>query len=190
MRFLLIALLSSLCIPLPGTVASLRAQVPTTESFAALMDSMGVSIIQPLTGEFKVEPNQENDYLDDQLTVYSKQEKLEMRFSLRAIPETDIYHGRPQLLVSTLALNLGSNDEDAVTTVHSFGDEELAVFNADWAVMYTFRPKRSYSDRTHAQLVAAYREGVGMAYTLLLFDKVPPTVEDRQLSLTFGNPKQ
>lgn len=179
MRYILLAIVPFLC-------SCVRAQIPTTPAFTTLLDSFQVTILQPLSGEFALQPNVRNDYLDDQLTVFSKAEKLEMRFSLRAIPPEDIYHRRPHFLIATLALNLGSNDEDAVTSMHSFGEEELAVFNADWAVMYTFRPKRSYSNRANAQLIAAYRDGVGMAITVLLFDKAPPTIEDRQLSLSFG----
>jgi hypothetical protein len=179
MRYLFFAALILLC-------TCVRGQIPASPAFSAIMDSIGVTIIQPLSGDFQIRPNQKNDYLDDQLTVYSKKEKLEIRFSLRAVPPNDIYNRMPNFLAGTLALNLGSNDEDAVTSVHSFGEEELAVFNADWAVMYTFRPKRSYSERTNAQLIAIYREGVGMAYTVLLFEKTPPTIEDRQLSLSFS----
>lgn len=172
----------------PGGI--LRAQISTTPSFELLLDSLGVKIIQPLEGSFAVQKNNENDYLDDQLTVYSKREKLEMRFAFRAVAPNDIYAGMPHLLAGTLAVNLGSNDEDAVTSIHSFGEEELAVFNADWAAMYTFRPKRSYSYRANAQLVAIYRKDIGMAYTVLLFDKTPATLDDRQLSLTFSSSDQ
>lgn len=182
MRFLIIASFLLLC-------TCVRAQIPTTPAFETVLDSIGVSIIQPLSGSFRVSPLQKNDYLDDLLRVYSKEEKLEIRFALRAVPPTDVYRQMPSMLAGTLAVNLGSNDEDAVTSVHSFGAEELAVFNADWAAMYTFRPKRSYSERTNAQLVAIYKDGIGMAYTILLFDKTPPTIEDRQLSLSFSKRK-
>lgn len=178
MRFVFIASLVLLC-------TCVRGQISTTAEFLTILDSIGVQILQPLSGDFQLAQKKKNDYLDDQLTVYSKAEKLEMRFSLRAVPATDTYHRMPSMLAGTLALNLSSNEEDAVTTVHSFGPEELAVFNADWAAMYTFRPKRSYSEQTNAQLVAVYKDGVGMAYAVLLFNNAPPTVEDRQLSLSF-----
>ena len=51
--------------------------------------------------------------------------------------------------------------------------------------MYTFRPKRSFSDKSQAQLIALYRSGRGLAYTILLFDKAPDPLEGRQLTLRF-----
>jgi len=163
----------------------LPAQLPLTPEFRILLDSLDVRVNHPFDDGFKLMKNPENDYLEDQLTVYSKDEKLEMRFHLRAENERDLYYQRPHLRASMLVMNLGSNDEDAVTAVHSFGEEELAVMNADWARMWTFRPKRSYSDRATAQLIAAYKEGRGLVYTVLLFDKAPETMEGRQMMLRF-----
>ncbi|TXF85232.1 hypothetical protein FUA23_20740 [Neolewinella aurantiaca] len=163
----------------------LSAQLPLTPAFEALLDSLDVRVNHPFNEGFRLRENPENDYLEDQLTVYSKAEKLEMRFHLRPESARDLYYKRPHLRTSLLVMNLGSNDEDAVTAVHSFGEEELAVLNADWATMWTFRPKRSYSDQSQAQLIAAYKEGRGLIYTVLLFDKVPETLEGRQMMLRF-----
>jgi len=165
--------------------ATLAAQLPTTPAFDSLAAELDLRVNHPFGAEYKVRPKPENDYLADDLTVYSKTEKLEVR--LKVLPETerDVYFRRPHLRASMLVLNLASNDEDAVTTLHSFDEEELAVLNADWARMWTFRPKRSYSPRATAQLVAAYKTGRGMFYTILLFDKPPGVLEGRQLLLRF-----
>lgn len=163
----------------------LTAQLPLTPAFESLLDSLDVRVNHPFDAGFVVQANPENDYLEHQLTVYSKAEKLEMRFHLRGEDERELYYQRPHLRAAMLAMNLGSNDDDAVTAVHSFGEEELAVLNADWARMWTFRPKRSYSSRSQAQLIAAYKEGRGLMYTVLLFDKAPETLEGRQMMLRF-----
>jgi hypothetical protein len=163
----------------------LPAQLPLTPAFETLLDSLDVRVNHPFNDGFKLKDNLENDYLENQLTVYSKTEKLEMRFHLRPEDERDLYYQRPHMRASFLAMNLGSNDDDAVTSVHSFGEEELAVLNADWAMMWTFRPKKSYSYRPTAQLIAAYKEGRGLLYTVLLFDKAPETLEGRQMMLRF-----
>ncbi|MEO0732243.1 MAG: hypothetical protein AAFZ52_05375 [Bacteroidota bacterium] len=178
MRNLLLSLL------LAGT-ATCFAQIPLSPEFSTLLDSLDVRVNHPLGGNFKLLPNRENDYLADQLTVYGKDEKLEVRFHLVPEDARSPYYQMPHLQAGLLVTNLGSNDPDAVTAVHSFGEEEMIVFNADWASMYTFRPKRSYSTKEQAQLVAIYKEGRGLAYTVLLFDKAPGTLEGRQLLLRF-----
>lgn len=194
MRFTSFALLLLLCTCGPALHA--QRQPPETtdwltvltrcpDEFRHLSSRMEVRLNDVFDLGFDIEQARPNDYLADHLVLYSKDEKLEMRFHLRPERPNDPLAGMPHLRIHTLAANLGSNDEDAVTTVHSFGEEELAAVNADWARMYTFRPKRSYSDYRHAQLVALYREGRGLAYTILLFDKTPPSIEDRQLALRF-----
>lgn len=179
MRSLLLSLL------VLTTVTTLPAQIPLTPEFQALLDSFDLRLNHPADDELKLKPNPENDYLADQLTLYSKAEKLEMRFHLRPEDERDVYYQRPHLRTGMLVMNLASNDEDAVTTVHAFDEEELLTYGADWAKMYTFRPKRSYSPRATAQLIAMYKRGRGLAYTVLLFDKAPDTLEARQFSLGF-----
>lgn len=163
----------------------LHAQLPLTPEVQVLLDSLDLRVNHPFDANFKLLKNPDNDYLDDQLTVRSKAEKLEIRLHLRPETEDDVYYQRPHMRVGLLVMNLASNDEDAVTTVHSFDEEERAVLNADWARMYTFRPKTSYSPRATAQLVAIYKVGRGLAYNVLLFDNPPGTLEGRQLLLRF-----
>ena len=163
----------------------LSAQLDLPADFQQLLDSMDVRYTPPLDSDYREALRQDNDYLADHYSVRSRSERLELRFHLRPENETDQYYRRPHMAATALAMNLSSNDEDAVTAVHGFDDEELDLYRADWAKMYTFRPKRSFSDRQQAQLIALYREGRGMAYTVLLFDEAPIELEDRQLSLRF-----
>lgn len=194
MRFLHLALLPLLCTCGPALHAQLQSPETTAwlarlsnlpDTFRNLGSAMNVRLNAVLDLDFKPKEVQQNDYLEDHLVLYSKEEKLEMRFHLRPESSSDPLSGMPHLRTQTIAMNLGSNEEGTVTTVHSFDGEELTVFNADWARMYTFRPKRSYSDRAHAQLIAIYREDRGLAFAVLLFDKIPPTIEDRQLTIRF-----
>ncbi|NJB86468.1 hypothetical protein GGR26_002236 [Lewinella marina] len=166
--------------------AALPAQMDLPPDFITRLDSMDIRFTAPLDSDFRETTlRNENRWLEDHYAMASRREKLELRFHLRPEHEGDRYYQLPHLAATTLAMNLGSNDEDAVTAVHSFGEEELALYGADWARMYTFRPKRSFSDKEQAQLIALYREGRGLAYTILLFDKAPETLEGRQLSLRF-----
>ena len=165
--------------------APLSAQTEPPADFSVLLDSLGLTLNLPADHDFRVRPNAENDYLASQYTLVSRRAKTELRFHLVPESETDFYYRRPHLRTGLLQVNLGSNAENAVTAVHSFGEEELAVLNADWARMYTFRPKTAYAGRRQAQLVALYREGRGLAYVVILFDKAPGSVEDLQLALNF-----
>ncbi|MGB3800731.1 MAG: hypothetical protein WA952_13025 [Lewinella sp.] len=168
------------------TGSTLVAQIDLPPDFMVRLDSLDMRFNAPLDSDYREKTlRDENRWLDDHYTMSSRREKLEIRFHLDPEQLGDRYYGLPHLAATTLAMNLGSNDEDAVTAVHSFGTEEMAIYNADWARMYTFRPKRSFSNKEQAQLIALYREGRGLAYTILLFDDAPDTLDGRQLSLRF-----
>ncbi|MEL6275951.1 MAG: hypothetical protein AAFU03_12685 [Bacteroidota bacterium] len=119
--------------------------------------------------------------------MYSKQEKLEIRYYLQAESEMGPFVGMPHVAAGRLLIDVSSNDEDAVTTAHSFQGEALATYRADWAKLFTFQPKRRFSDTNFAQMVALYQEGIGMLYVFLLFDKAPDTLDSRQLAIRFIN---
>lgn len=161
------------------------AQVDLPPDFQRLLDSLDVRFTAPLDSDYRESLRHDNDYLADDFAMYSRRERLELRFHLRPEVVSDRYYQLPHIAATTLAMNLGSNDEDAVTAVHSFSEEELDFYGADWARMFTFRPKRSFSDKQQAQLIALYREGRGLAYTILLFNRAPVTLEGRQMSLRF-----
>ena len=164
----------------------LFAQMDLPPDFLSRLDSMDIRFNEPLDSDFRETTlRNDNRWLEDHYAMSSRREKLEVRFHLLPEHPDDRYYGLPHLAATTLAMNLGSNDEDAVTAVHSFEGEELAVLGADWARMYTFRPKRSFSNKEQAQMIAVYREGRGLAYTILLFDRAPATLAGRQLSLRF-----
>ncbi len=165
---------------------ALGAQLDLPPEFKDRLDSMDIRFTAPLDSDYRETTlRNDNRWMKDDYAMTSRHEKLELRFHLEPEYPGDRYYGLPHLAATTLAMNLGSNDEDAVTAVHSFSDEELDFYGADWARMYTFRPKRSFSDREQAQLIVLYREGRGLAYTVLLFDRAPDTLEGRQLSLRF-----
>ncbi len=176
--FIALVLLLSSASALPG-------QLDLPSDFVYLLDSLDIRFTAPLDSDYRETLRHDNDYLIHHFAMYSRREKLELRFHVQPIGEHDRYYQLPQVAAATLAMNLGSNDDDAVTAVHYFDEEELDLYQADWARMYTFRPKRSFSDKEHAQLIALYRKGRGMAYTVLLFDRAPDTLEGRQLSLRF-----
>ena len=171
-----------------GGSSAPRGRLTAPPPFSALLAEMNMVWNRPLDSDYRTIRTPKNDYLADHFGMYSRDERLEIRFHLIPEDSTDRYFQLPHLRAMTLVMNLTSNADDvpeSSSSVISFGDEELEIFGADWAKLFTFRPKRSYSEKRHAQLVATYKEGSGMAYAVLLFDKAPETLEGRQLALRF-----
>ena len=172
--------LTWLLLALP-TLAS--AQFPLTADFQRLLDTFDVRVNHAFDADFKLSEAYDNPYLREQQRLYSKEERLEMRFVLLPDSPAHVFHQMPHVRAGHLVANLASNEEGAETTVLSLDEAEMGVLNADWARVFIFRPKRSFSDRKEAQLVASYKEGRGMAYTILLFNRAPGTLLGRQLAL-------
>lgn len=161
----------------------LPAQFPITPEFQAELDHLGIRVNHPFDDGFKLEEPSGNPYLAESLRMYSRKEKLELRFGAVPYDPQDQFKDFPNIRAGHLVLNLASNEEGAVTTVLSLDQYEMDALNADWAMVYIFRPKRSLSDRKTAQLVASYKEDRGIVYTLLLYNKVPETMNGRQMAL-------
>ena len=168
-----------------GFVGTLSAQLDLPDQFRDQLDSLGADIIRPLDSDYRSVQLAENRFRPADFVMYSRKEKLEIRYYLQPESSMGHYQGMPHIATGRFLIDVSSNDEDAVTTAHSFIGESFATFNADWAKLFTFRPKREFSDTNTAQLVALYREGLGIIYIFLCFDKPPDELDTRQLAARF-----
>jgi len=76
-------------------------------------------------------------------------------------------------------MHLATNENDSEIRGIRLAESELQSYRADWGTRFRFRPKRGFSPRKQAELIALYREGRGMAFTILLFDEMNEEVERR-----------
>ncbi|MEL6669057.1 MAG: hypothetical protein AAFP08_08810 [Bacteroidota bacterium] len=166
---------------------SLQAQtLVLEEAFLAKLDNMQMELVAPLDGDFKVRPSTNLRLLNINQTLWSRSDKLEIRIGLHSPEELGNLLELPDMAARQLVMDLASNEELAPPiSVHRFGDEEMKVFQADWARQYTFQPKQSQIPFSTVQLTALFKRGRGMAYLLLLFNKAPETLDSRQQMLRF-----
>lgn len=155
------------------------------DSFQYQLAELNAAIIRPLDSDFKAINIKSSRFQAPQFVMYSRQEKLEIRYYLQTAAEMGSFQGMPHVASSRLLIDISSNDDDALLTAHSFTDEAFLTFGADWAKLFTFKPKRSFSDTQYAQLVALYKEGRGLIYVCLLFNKPPESLDTRQLAIRF-----
>ena len=165
----------------------LHAQaIPLDSAFAYQLSNIGIDFVHPIGSDFRPRPNEDLRLLEIDQTLYSRQEKLEVRLAVISAEELGDMATMPHIAASRIIMDLGSNDEMAPPiTVHSFGSEEMEYFNADWARQFTFRPKQGQAPYQLVQLTALFKEGCGMAYVLLLFNQPPETLDARQQLLRF-----
>ncbi len=118
--------------------------------------------------------------------IRSRKEGLEIRYDLQTDAQLGDLAGNPHVATMRLVMNMGSNNDHSLVAVHSFPDSTVSLdFGADWVRTYTFQPKVGFTDRETIQLVALYREGRGLAWIFLMFNKPPFTLDARSLALRF-----
>lgn len=171
-----------------GSIA-LGAQIDIPYAVMQRFDALGAEMIYPLESDYRYRAPQANDYLNYDFAIQSRREGLEIRYALLPADSLDALADYPHVAVGRLLMHLASNDDDAVVTTHSLPDEEVRYdYQAEWARLFHFRPKRSFSTAEHCRLLALYREGQGLAYILLLFDRAPPQLDSRTMALRFRAP--
>lgn len=160
--------------------------IPLDSAFAHQLSNIGIDFVHPIGSDFRPRPNEDLRLLEVDQTLYSRQEKLEVRLAVLGVDELGEMANMPHIATSRIIMDLGSNDETAPPiSVHSFDAEDMEFFNADWARQFIFRPKQGQAPYQLAQLTALYKEGCGMAYILLLFNRPPDTLDARQRLLRF-----
>ncbi len=122
--------------------------------------------------------------------VNLRKEKLEIRYFFVSIdPESD-QAIVPHLSVPRMAMHLASNEEDSYLAAHEIAPALLdTIYHADWGQTFFFKPKPVFSTFENCQMIAFYREGVGLCYTFLLFDDAPVTLPERAKMMRFRSRK-
>lgn len=165
--------------------AGLTAQTQLSDTVIAHFASLKADMIRPLDSDFRDFKVAKSSFLQPCFALHSKREKLEMRYYLQREDELGNLAGMPHVATARFLMDIGSNDEDSQTAVHSFGKEEMAIYAADWAKLFTFQPKSSFAPYAFAQLVALYKEDRGLIWVVLLFNTPPDTLDTRQLAARF-----
>ncbi len=165
------------------------AQVELPAAFENLLQKTGVEVFYPVESDYKNWGTGENEWLNCEFAIRSRREKLEIRYHIVPYNEADPSAALPHLNCMRLLMHLASNDEEAAIAVHSLPEMELEEnYRADWGKQYYFKPKRSFGDYAHCQLLALYREGSGMVYVFYFFDEPGPALEDRVREVRFSTP--
>lgn len=114
-----------------------------------------------------------------------RKEKLEIRYFFVPDDDSDAVL-IPHLRVPRMAMHLASNEEDSYLSAHEIEPGLLdSIYQADWGMMFFFQPKPLFSSAKDCQMVAVYREGVGLLYAFLLFNEPPATLPERAQLIRF-----
>jgi hypothetical protein len=140
----------------------------------------------PQEEPFKMQKNPPMAFQEYDFAVSLRKEELEIRYFFVPIdPESD-QAIVPHLIVPRMAMHLASNEEDSYLAAHEIAPALLdTVYYADWGQTFFFQPKLAFSTFENCQMIAFYREGVGLCYAFLLFNDPPPTLPERAKMMRF-----
>jgi hypothetical protein len=135
---------------------------------------------------YKVLRNPSMVFQEYDFAVNLRKEKLEIRYLFVPVEPDSDQALIPHLSASRMAMHLASNAEDSYLVAHEVDSAVMdTVYHADWVQIYFFKPKQVFSASENCQMLAFYREGLGLCYAFLLFDDPPVTLPERMNLMRF-----
>lgn len=170
-----------------GSVNTLPGQrVDISDDFTVLTKDMGVDFMAPLDAGYRDIRVFANPHQNYEFAIRSRKEKLEIRYHLEREEESKPMTRIPHVRCMQMIANIASNEEDTQVSALSLPDSiRIDLLNADWAKVFFFSPKETFSPRLTCQMLAMYKEGKGMVFAYLLFNKPPIELDSRLLTIRF-----
>lgn len=180
-------LITTVCLLL---VFNLTGQEKLPLEYQLQLAQQGLEWISPEV-PFRVQKYLETNYQTYDFALRLPKEKLEVRYLFVPVDEESDEALIPHLRAPRMAMHLASNEEDSYLAAHEVDPLLLdSVYQADWGETFFFRPKQGFSTAENCQMLAIYREGIGLCYVFLLFDDPPVTLPERAKMLRFYAWKQ
>lgn len=140
----------------------------------------------PQDEPYKIQKNLSSAFQEYDFGINLRKDKLEIRYLFVSIdPESD-QALIPHLSVPRMAMHLASNDDDSYLAAHEIAPALLdTIYHADWGQTFFFKPKPIFSTFENCEMIAIYREELGICYTFLLFDTPPLALPERAKMMRF-----
>ncbi len=161
-------------------------KIKYTKSMLHKMEQSDVDIFEPTEGKYASKRPKKNSYQKIDHQIYSKEDKLEIRYTIIPYeennPATQIPHVEFMRVISSIA----PNEDDTPVTVHTMPSIDLSKqFNADWGSIAYFKPKPNFADYKHCRFLSLYGDQRGTIHIFFLFDEPSPILDDRLYAMRF-----
>jgi len=161
-------------------------KIKYTKTMLHKMEQTEIDIFEPTEGKYTSKRPRRNDYQKIDHQVYSKEDKLEIRYTIipyeKNNPATQIPHVEFMRVISSIA----PNEDDTPVTVHTMPSLELSKqFNADWGSIAYFKPKPSFANYKHCRFLSIYGDKRGTIHIFFLFDEPSPILDSRIYAMRF-----
>ncbi len=152
--------------------STISGQSEADLSFNQLLESAQAYFSEPLETFFKKEKISKNLVIQFDYTLKAKKDPVDIRYKVIPLSSEDPRSFAPQLTISSIALNMASNNEmDSDMVFHQLDDASLKPYNADFGLTVFFQPKDRITFKTHCKATFLFSEGKGIICTFLFFDR-------------------
>lgn len=170
------------------TVVIAQSLRPPSE-LSQLLQTARVELLEPLESDYHVlRPSERStDYQPYDYAIYSRKEKLEIRYLVQPIADgTTALQLPPHAQFMRTLTHVASNDESTVIAVHRMATTDLdTVFLADWGKEALFSPKSAFSGRTYCKMLMLHKSEQANVFVFFLFDDPNTDWEKRYYALQF-----
>jgi hypothetical protein len=168
--------------------SNLQAQkIDYPPQFQQLLAQAGLEFFEPLEAGYRdIEPLK-NEFQNCQFAIRSRKEGLQIRYFILPWNDGDPTTTNPHLVAFRAITSIAVNEDEAViSAIQPTKETLLKDFNADWGMIYFFKPKPGFSELPNCRMVALCKEGQGTAFIFYLFDDpANEALDTRYLALRF-----
>lgn len=155
-------------------------------SFISLSEKAKLEIFTPVESSYRSLNTLSNPYQSYQQAIYSKREKLEMRYTIIPYDEAKPNTSMPNIHIARMVTSIAKNEEDSILAFHDISSADLEMFGADWGQTVFLHPKTDFATQTFCKVVTLYKEAQGTVSVFYLFNEADNSALDsRYFSVRF-----
>jgi len=165
---------------------SLSSQNEAELSFTQLLQSSRAYFSEPLEAFFKKDKVKDNPVIQFDHALKGRKDPVDIRYKIIPLHKDHPEAFVPQIKISTIAVNMASNDETENDMVfHQLDEASLKPYNADYGLTVFFQPKDSISYKAHCKATFLYSQSKGLICTFLFFDRTDINLKVYEHNLGF-----
>jgi hypothetical protein len=167
-RIRLSFLLFSLCLVFK---TGLQAQLVYTQQFTDKLEALDLYFYEPTDNWLHLLPVKKDSIFNYDLMLISEENDVDVRIILNTIDEKPDLLKFPHVEFTRILTNVATNDPEADILVSQLSGATIKdAFNADWALMADFIPKKWLSLLAFGRLYSLYKDDKGIASIIILTD--------------------
>jgi hypothetical protein len=144
------------------------AQITFTKGFTKLLKDSELEYFAPVEDWYHIMPD---EFLKYDLVIQNQDGDVEIRFVIKPYKEK-VIDQYPHIEYIRMLLSIATNNETEVIRQLSMDKTEASKnYNADWAGLSHFVPKRKFSKMRYGCLISFYKENIARVYTVILYDR-------------------